>query len=442
MNLFWILVGIFVLGLMVLVHEWGHFIVAKLLGVRVDVFSIGFGPRLFGRRRGDTDYRVSILPLGGYVRMAGDSPGQERAGAPCEFLSKPRWQRVLIALAGPTMNILMAVVLLAGVFAYRYERPAFLSEPAVIGSVREASPAARAGFEPGDRLVRFGQVQNPTWEEVLTEAALSATGPVPVEVERAGSRHSLQLDLPEGAQNDPARVGWLPDSRLVVQTVLTGSPGERGGLRPGDVLLAFNGEPLRPSAAQENPLSERLQQSKDQPVVLTVDRQGAREGVTVTPVFGDHPAGKRWVLGVTVTERMERKDLSLGQALGESVEENVRVAALMVELVGRLLTRRASLAAVSGPVGIVRISGEAGQQGGWLALIHLMAAVSLSLGILNLFPIPILDGGHIVMLAIEGALRRDLSLRLKEIIIQVGLVFLVLLFVVVLYNDIARIFTN
>lgn len=442
MNLFWILVGIFVLGLMVLVHEWGHFIVAKLLGVRVDVFSIGFGPRLFGRRRGDTDYRVSALPLGGYVRMAGDSPGQERAGAPNEFLSKPRWQRVLIALAGPAMNILMAVVLLAGVFAYRYERPAFLSEPAVIGAVREASPAARAGFAPGDRLVRFGQVQNPTWEEVLTEAALSATGPVPVEVERAGSRLALQLDLPEGAQNDPARVGWLPDSPLVVQTVLPGSPGERGGLRSGDVLLAFNGEPLRPSATQENPLSERLQQTKDQPVVLTLDRQGAREEVTVTPVFGDHPAGKRWVLGVIVRERMERKDLNLGQALGKSVEENVRVAGLMVDLVGRLLTRRASLAAVSGPVGIVRISGEAGQQGGWLALIHLMAAVSLSLGILNLFPIPILDGGHIVMLAVEGALRRDLSLRLKEIIIHVGLVFLVLLFVVVLYNDIARIFSN
>lgn len=442
MSLFWILVGIFVLGLMVLVHEWGHFVVAKLLGVRVDVFSIGLGPRLFGRRWGDTDYRLSALPLGGYVRMAGDNPVQERAGAPDEFLSKPRWQRVLIALAGPTMNILMAVVLLAGVFAYRYERPAFLSEPAVIGAVRAESAAAKAGLQPGDRVVRFGRAQNPTWEDVLTEAALTATGPVPVEVERAGSRLSLQLDLPEGAQSDPARVGWVPDGRLVVQAVLHDSPGERGGLRPGDVLLALNGEPLRPSATEENPLSERLQQTKDRPVVLTVERHGAQQEITVTPVFGDHPAGKRWVLGVAVGERLERKDLNLVQALGKSVEENLRIAGLMVDLVGRLLTRRASLASVQGPVGIVRVSGEAGQQGGWLALIHLMAAVSLSLGILNLLPIPILDGGHILVLAVEGALRRDLSLRLKEIIIQVGLVFLVLLFVVVLYNDIARIFTN
>src|SRR3990170_1210027 len=166
-----------VLAIMILIHEWGHFIAAKSFGVRVEIFSIGFGPRLWGRKRGDTDYRVSALPLGGYVKMAGDNPSEERAGAPDEFLSKPRWQRALIALAGPTTNIVMAVLLLTGLYTYRYERPAFLDQPAVIGAVASDSPAASAGLQAGDRILRLGSLRQPTWEDVLIESALSG-GPV------------------------------------------------------------------------------------------------------------------------------------------------------------------------------------------------------------------------------------------------------------------------
>lgn len=442
MNLFWLLVGVVVLGVMVLVHEWGHFMVAKLFRVRVDIFSIGFGPRLFGHRRGPTDYRLSAVPLGGYVKMAGDTPSEERSGAADEFLSKPRWQRVLIALAGPTVNLLMAVVLLAGLFSYRYERPAFLDEPAVIGAVRADSPAAAAGLEPGDHIVRFGHAQQPTWEDVLVETALATEEAVPVTIERAGQSALLALELPLSAREQPWEAGWVPDTRMVVQLVQPDSPAARAGLRAGDVLLALNGAPLRPAATDSNPLSDRLQETGEKAVVLAIARQGAEQDISIAPVYGDHPEGKRWVLGVSVGYPMARKDLSLAQAVKLSVEQNVRDAGRMLSLVGRLFTGRASLRGVQGPVGIVRFSGQAGEQGGLPAVVGLMALISLSLGILNLLPIPVLDGGHIALLAVEGALGRDLSLRFKERAIQAGMLFLLLVFAVVMYNDIARIFTN
>src|SRR5579859_2297542 len=150
-----------VLGVMILIHELGHFIAAKYFGVRVLTFSLGFGPRLFGVKRGDTDYRVSALPLGGYVKMAGDDPSQERKGDPGEFLSKPRWQRFVIVVMGPFMNAVLAITLLTGLYRFHYEKPAYKEEPARIGEVEPDSPAAKAGVLPGDLIVRLGDLQNP-----------------------------------------------------------------------------------------------------------------------------------------------------------------------------------------------------------------------------------------------------------------------------------------
>ena len=194
MTWFWVLVGLFVLGLMVLVHEWGHFIVAKMLGVRVDVFSIGFGPRIFGWRRGPTDYRVSVLPLGGYVRMAGDNPSEEREGAPDEFLSQPRWSRALIVFAGPATNVVVAVLLLAGLYAVRFEKPAFLDEPARLESVTPDSPAARAGLQAGDLIVEIAGVRNPTWEKVQVETLLGGKESLAVTVRRGDEEFTVEPD--------------------------------------------------------------------------------------------------------------------------------------------------------------------------------------------------------------------------------------------------------
>ncbi|MBI2956119.1 MAG: RIP metalloprotease RseP [Acidobacteria bacterium] len=438
----WVLWAIVLLGLMILVHEWGHFIVCRLLGVRVEIFSIGFGPRLAGWQRGPTDYRVSALPLGGYVKMAGDTPGPERTGAPDEFFSKPRWQRVLIVLGGPTMNIVSAVALLTGVFAVRYERPAYLEEPAVIGAVLPDSAAARAGLEPGDRILRLGAAEIPTWEKAVLETVLAPAGPTRLEVERAGAAVQLQLEVPPETEQDPWRIGWVPDSRPVVLSVQPGSPAERAGLRPGDILQEMNGEPLYPSPSGESAISQRLQGWGGEPVELTIEREGVEQQVSLTPIYGDHPEGKRWILGLSHGPRTVRKDLTVPQAFSESVKRNSEITVQMLGLVGRLVTGRASLRGVQGPVGIVHFTGEVGEQGGWLPVINLMALLSLSLGVLNLLPIPVLDGGHILVFSIEGVLRRDLSLRLKERLVQLGFLFLVLVFAVVMYNDIARIYRN
>jgi regulator of sigma E protease len=438
----WVAVGILSLGVMVLVHEFGHFLAAKLLGVRVEVFSIGFGTRLLGRRRGDTDYRLSALPLGGYVKMAGDTPGTELSGAPWEFLSKPRWQRTLIVLAGPAMNLLTAVALLTGLFAFHYERDAFLDQPAVIGAVEPDSPAAKAGLQPEDRIIRYGPLREPTWEQVLLETAVGTGDSVAIEVERAGAHLSLALPLSRAERDARARTGWLPKMHLMVQGVSAGLPAERAGLRRGDQVLAVDGEPMWLRPEQPNLFSQRVQQSEGKPLRLTIEREGGTLDVTVAPVFGDHPDGKRWILGVTVGPPKVRKELTLAQAFGVAVRESVTLTGQMLGLVGRLMTGRASLHGVQGPVGIAAVSGEVGERGGAQAITYLLAAISLSLGILNLLPIPILDGGHIVFFAIEGALRRDVSLRVKEISYNVAFVFLLLLAAVVMYNDIARILRN
>lgn len=443
--IFWIPVAIVLLGLMVLVHEGGHFIIARLVGVRVEVFSIGFGPRLAGVKRGATDYRISAVPLGGYVKMAGDQPGgEDSTGAPDEFFAKPRWQRTLIVLGGPLVNLLTAVTVLAGVYAVHYERPAIFDEPPVVASVLPNSPAAAVGIRPGDRILRIGVGATATWEDVGIESALASGPEVPVEIQRGEERLTLQLYLPERRKGMLWEIGWLPDIHPIVHRVVADGPAGRAGVRPGDVLLAMNGEQLRISPEGHNPISERLQQLGGQPLVLTIEREGKEQNITLTPEYGDHPEGKRWLLGLEYGPhlRMVVKDLSVGQAIVASAEANVAMGGRMLDLVGRLFTGRASLRGVSSPVGIVHAMGTQGEVGGWLPVLNLTALISLSLGILNLLPIPVLDGGHILFFAIEGALRRDLSLAVKERLSQAALAFFLLVFAFVVYNDIARILSN
>ncbi len=430
-----ILIGLLVLSLMVLVHEVGHFLLAKLFGVRVDTFSVGFGPRLFGHRRGPTDYRVSALPLGGYVKMAGDTPGEQRAGAADEFLSKPRWQRALVVLGGPTMNVLLAVLLLAGLYTYRYERPAFYEEPAVIGAIVPDSPAASAGIQPGDRIVELAGAKNPTWREVLVQAAIYAGRPVQVTVERGGE--VLQVEVTPASDRRAGFVGWVPYDSPVVLAVAPDTPAARAGLRPGDALLELDGERLTPSPQEPNVVSDRVQKRGGAPIRLTIERTGQRQEVVVQPEFNARE--QRWMLGVQVGPRLIVVRLSPWEAVQQSVAQNWQTSGWILTLVGRLFTARASLRALEGPVGIVRHSGEAVRLGGG-AVVNLMVVISLSLGLLNLLPIPVLDGGHLLLLGLEGALGRDLSVKVKERMIQAGFVFLMVIFAIVMYNDIARLF--
>jgi len=419
-----------VLGIMILVHEFGHYAVAKALGVRVEVFSIGFGKRLFGFRRGDTDYRVSAIPLGGYVKMSGENPMDERTGDPAEFLSHPRWHRFLIAIAGPAMNILLAICLLTGVYMVHYEYPTIFDEPTVIGWVIKDSAAAKAGIQAGDRIVRIDDVNNPDWEQVENKEALSPGQPLPVTVERAGKDLNFTV-VPEPTGVDQIGfAGWAAKEKNVTITdVQSGMPAEKAGMKVGDVILTADGQPVPALAA----LVDTLERTKDKPVQFTVLRDGQKLDFTVQPVLSD----SRYRIGIgSLPTKVTR--LAFPQALSLSLERNRSASFLIIELVQKMLERKISIRTIEGPIRIGQAAGEAATQKGWTPLLELTAAISLNLGIFNLLPIPILDGGVILFLFIETLMRRDISLRIKERVYQAAFVFLVLFAAMVIFNDLQK----
>lgn len=424
-----------VLGVMILVHEFGHYAAAKLFRVRVEVFSVGFGKRLLGFRKGDTDYRLSAIPLGGYVKMSGENFSEERSGAPYEFMSHPRWQRLVIAFAGPFMNIVLAIGLLTGVFMVRYERPIYLDKPAVVGWVLENSPAAKAGFEPGDRIVHLDGLTNPTWEDVLPKVVLSPNQPLQVTIERNGQ--TLQKTIvpqPVGPDQIPTP-GWIPDKPNVV-TGLDSSvdAAAKAGIREGDIITAVNGHPVNSVQA----MIRELQENKSNPAAVTVKRSGQDMTFTVTPQLSKLPDGEeRYVIGI-VSDPMKIDQLPFTKALSLSLDQNKKNSVLILELVEKMLQRKVSVRQMSGPIGIAQASGEAARQQGWTPLLSLMSAISLNLAIFNLFPIPILDGGMILMLLVEAVRRRDINLAVKERIYQVAYVLLILFAVMVIYNDLTK----
>ena len=422
-----------VLGVMVFVHELGHFAAAKWFGVGVDVFSIGFGKRLIGFRRGDTDYRISALLLGGYVKMAGENPLESRSGAPEEFMSHPRWQRFVITIAGPAMNILLAVALLTGVFMVHYEHPVFLDAPAVIGWVLENSPAAKAGVEQGDRIARIDGTQNPTWEDVMLKVMVNSKQPLDVAIQRGNQVFEKQIQPQTDASDQNSVAGWLPDQPITVTELDPDMPAAKSGLKVGDDIVAVNGTPMRSLFS----VIHLLQQNGSKPVDVSLVRGGQKLNLQVTPVLTEDNGQKTYRLGFR-SEPVRVDKLPFAQALNRSLEENKKYSLLIVDLVQKMLQRKVSIKQMEGPIGIARASGDAARQPGWTPLLGLMAMISLNLGVFNLLPIPILDGGRLLELIIESVMRRDISIRIKERIYQTALVFILLFFVVVIYNDLLK----
>jgi regulator of sigma E protease len=428
---------IVVLGIMIMIHELGHYAAAKFFGVRVEVFSIGFGKRLIGFRRGDTDYRISALPLGGYVKMAGENPLEARSGAPYEFMSHPRWQRFIIAVAGPAMNILLAVGLLTGVYMVHYEHPRYLDQPAVIGWVPENTPAAKADVQAGDRVVRIDSVQNPTWqqvEDVMLRHSIGTNQPVDVAVQR-GSQILQKQITPEtiGGEDGYRAIGWVEEDPVSITRLEPNMPAAQSGLQVGDQIVAVNGIPVRSLA----PVQYLLQKNADKPVNITAIRNGQEMHFTATPVKTEDGGRSRYRLGFE-SNHSQAGRLPFAAALNRSIQMNKKYSFLIFDLLHKMVRREASIKQMEGPIGIARVAGEAVQLPGWTPIILLMAGISLNLGIFNLLPIPILDGGMILMLLIESVMRRDISMRMKERIYQTAFVFLVLFAVVVIYNDIIK----
>jgi regulator of sigma E protease len=423
-----------ILGFMILIHEFGHYAVAKLLGVRVEQFAIGFGKRLVGFRKGETDYRINAIPLGGYVKMSGENPMDRHTDDPREFLNHSRWHRFLIAIAGPAMNILLAIVLLTGVYMVHYEHPGYLDQPAIVGYVDPSSPAGKAGIQPGDQLTQIDGVRNPSWEQVEMKQLVSANQPLPFEAERNGQSFRGSVVPASDSADEPPSAGWLPKVPVIIGDVESGMPAAKAGLREGDKIVAIDGQPV--TSIQS--MIDSLQRTKDKPIVLAIDRSGKQMTFNVTPVLADTPgAEKHYRLGFKNSYQISVSRLSLPEALDRSIATNRKLSKLILELVGRLVQRKASLKTVSGPIGIAQQAGIAAQQG-WMPFLELTAAVSLNLGIFNLLPIPIMDGGVILLLFIESLMRRDISMPIKERIYQAAFVFLVLFAAVVIYNDIVK----
>jgi regulator of sigma E protease len=424
------------LGIMVLVHEWGHFIVARLFRVRVDVFSIGYGNRIFGWRRGETDYRLSVFPFGGYVRMAGENPVEQLTGAAYEFLGKPRWQRFFIILAGPMMNAVLAFVLMWGLYVVGMPVAAYMHRPVEIAGVLPDSPAAKAGIQPGDKIVELSDTKIANWEQAGSDSLIIPGRDLTVHVERFGTVVPLQVSVPQNV-NDVFSVLGYPKERVVVDQVDPNLPAAKAGLKHGDEIISANGQTAVNFAA----LQVMIQKAPGKPVDLIVRREGKEIALTMLPVNTDpgDGGGKRWVVGYTRILDTVHESYPVLQAAQQSWSENTSMVKQVLAVLTGLFTGRVSLKELAGPVGIVRMSSEAAKLGA-AEFIFFMAFLSINLGILNLLPIPILDGGHVLMLAIEGTLRRDLSLAVKERFVQVGLVFLLAVFGFVMYYDVVRLF--
>jgi len=415
------------LGVIIFVHEGGHFLMAKLFKVKVLTFSLGFGPKIVAFTRGETEYRVSWLPLGGYVRLGGETP-EDSTGDPRDFQCKPRWQRVLVYLAGPATNVVLAILLVAVVLTLGFPVPFLNETPPVVGSVEAGSPAAAAGIHPGDRVVEVKGKAVDNWEDVAMAILESPNVAVPLRVERGGKQLALAVTPVMVPRYEIGDAGVWPKVLPNVSTVDPSSPAQAAGFQRGDELRGIDGRVL----ATDQDFVDYIGAHAGVPVVVKVRRGDALVDLTVTPRDVGGGVGR---IGVGLTTAVRLPPL---RALVVSARYNWDIAAQTIGLVGKLLRREMKpQTALHGPLEIGKLAGEAARAGAPF-FIHLTALVSISIAILNLLPIPVLDGGQIFVLLVEALIRRDLSLRLKEAINMVGLAFIVVLMVTVIFFDVRR----
>jgi regulator of sigma E protease len=426
-----LLAFVFVLGVLVFFHEAGHFLTAKWIGVRVNVFSLGFPPKLVGRKWGDTEYQIGLLPIGGYVKMAGDNP-LDASGDPKEFLSRSKWERLAILFAGPLANFVLAVLILTGLFMVGVDRPAGLDDPAVVRFVAENSPAGKAGIVPGDEIVEIEGDPVSTWTEAVDHILVSANDTLDFVVVRNGERVRKAVAVESRGEDGGGWAGVFPAVQPQVNRLFDDFPAQQAGVKEGDIITKVDGQPI----FHFTQMIEAIEARAGTDVEIEVLRGQETLAFTLTPKQQDG----RWLIGIEFNPAptVVHQHRNPVRAAGAALEETVRFTRLTFVVLGRLVTGRASVRQMSGPIGIAQVSGETARRGA-KELFTFMAFLSLNLAILNLLPIPLLDGGHMSIITLEGLAGRDFSLSVKERILQVGFVMLVLLMVTVIYVDLSKI---
>ena len=423
---------VFVLGVLVFVHELGHFLAAKRVGIRVLKFQLGFNPTILSFRFGETEYGIGALPLGGYVKMAGEANEDGPTGDPREFLSKTRWQRFQVLFMGPAMNLLLAFVLLAGILYQGAEVASYADQPVNVGLVKPESPAALADIRPGDRIVSVAGHRVDTWEEFSVTVGTRPNREISIGLLRDGLDVTKTVTpvAEERGRFETGDIGVMPNVHPHLAAISENEPGAKAGLKAGDVIVAANGMPM----TFDTEFRQVIRKNANTPLTLSVLRAGSPMTIIVTPRMN----GKVGYLGVTPVDDTKTIKPSILGAFRLSWEKNWSMTQMIGQTIWGLLTRELSPKQLMGPIAIAQVSGESAQLG-WMALLGLMVTLSLNLGLLNLMPIPMLDGGHIMIMALEGLARRDFSVKVKEKFLLAGFVVLMMLMVTVFYNDLSRI---
>ncbi len=420
-----------VLGVLVLVHEFGHFWVAKRSGVRVLKFSIGMGPRLVGFQRGDTEYLISWVPFGGYVKMAGEETGGGTPGATDEFGTKRPAVRAAILAAGPAINYLFAIVLYTGLFAVH---GLDTIATRVVGQVEAGSEAERAGFLAGDEVVAVGGATVKDWGDFAVKLGDAKAPAVAVSVMRGGVAHDLDVD----AGRLRTGGGLTPFSPAEIGEVQRGGPAWKAGLRRGDRIVSVAGKPV----TMWTEVAGIVHTSIDVPLEIVWERDGKTLAATVTPEKGQVPVSDtetKDVGMIRIGQKWDRERIPPWTALELGAKRTWDITAEVFGFLGSIFRRRVSIDMLGGPIRIGQIAGESARWGAF-SLVNLIALLSVNLAVLNLLPIPILDGGHLFMILVEKLIRRPLSLRQKIVYQQIGLVVIILLMVTVTVVDVRRLF--
>ncbi|MBN1940054.1 MAG: RIP metalloprotease RseP [Candidatus Aminicenantes bacterium] len=424
-----ILAFLIVFGILVFIHEFGHFFTAKLVGIRVEVFSFGYGKRLFGVKKGHTDYRISILPMGGYVKFLGEGvyePG--KVLEPDDFAAKTRFQRFMVILMGPVMNILLAVVIVAGINMVGVDAPEYQDQAPVIGWIEPGSPASKSDLLPDDLILAINGRKTATWTDVEIAVGTKPDRLLTIDIRRDGREVSVPMQTESRTKYDMGYAGFYGKILTQVQMISPGSPAENGGLRQGDVIKAINGEPV-----YFYRFVEIVEANAEKECEFLIERDGAEMTLRITP-RREGDVGK---IGVMQTAKSVIKKYAFFPAIGQSFKENKRLAFLVIDFLKNLITGQASAKQLGGPLEIANFS-YAALKMGFLALMSWIAVISLQLGILNLFPIPVFDGGQLFVLVVEGIIRRDLNPKARQIWMQIGFVIFVVLIAFVILNDIVK----